>query len=91
MALQCKKKKYFHRWLEIPLHSRVQSHASSLRPGGGGLSGFKCEYSVQMLRWYCKNEPSICRVRTEAGGEREREKEREVAEVGKRTGKGEEG
>lgn len=26
--------------VEIPLHSRVQSHASSLRPGGGGLSGF---------------------------------------------------
>lgn len=29
-----------------------------------------------MLRWYCKNEPSICRVRTEAGGERERERKR---------------
>lgn len=29
------------------MHSRVQSHASSLRPEGGGLSGFKCEYECR--------------------------------------------
>lgn len=58
--------------VEIPLHSRVQSHTSSLRPEGGGLSGFKCcTGTIRMSH--------ACRIRTEAGGGTEREQGRRIA------------
>lgn len=55
--------------VEIPLHSRVPAHASSLRPEGGGLSGFKSEYRVKMLR--CADTVQMSRQGTE-GGEQDR-------------------
>lgn len=58
--------------MEIP-QSRAQSHASSRRLGGGGLSGIKVEYSVRESRWYRMSEPLFRRVRTKARVEKERE------------------
>ncbi len=64
------------------MHSRFQSHASALRPGGGGLL-------VSYVNTVCK----CCTdtVRTGHGFVEEEQKwgrESERAEVGERTGKG---
>lgn len=63
--------------VEIPLHSRVQSHASAPRAGGGGLSGFKMWVQcAKLLRWYCKTELLWSKNRKTGWAEKERKQRR---------------